>query len=380
LGDNAAIARKASKQEDVGMTTFNHISGLPRLRPFGITLVTFGLLALATSLEAAGSMTLSEAGSTLFYPLFQLWIPDYARVAPGISLTAAPTGSGAGVDAVISGIARIGASDAYMSDEQIRKNRGILNIAVAISAQTVNYNVPGLNNANLKLDGPTLAGIYMGKVTMWDAPAITALNPGTQLPHQPIVPIRRADASGDTFIFTQFLDFSTETWSYKIGYGTSVAWPDVAGEKTADSNDGMVQALVSTPHSVGYIGISFGDAIAKAGLGTALLKNQSGKFLLATAETITKGASELDPRTPPDQRLTLVFAPGDLSYPLVNYEYMVVAAKQPDPETAAAVRRFLLWAISSEGGNSPKYLDSVGFIPLPNFIRALSENQINLIR
>jgi phosphate transport system substrate-binding protein len=338
------------------------------------------LTAAMPRAQAAGNITLSETGSTLLYPLFQLWIPDYARVAPNVTITAAATGSGKGIEAAISGEARIGASDAYMSDEQVQKNRGILNIAVAISAQTVNYNVPGLNETGLKLDGPTLAGIYSGKITMWDAPAIVAMNPGTQMPHQTIVPIRRAEASGDTFIFTQFLDFSTQTWEYRIGYGTSVAWPEVAGEKTATGNDGMVQALAATPYSVGYVGVSFRDAIAKAGLGTVPLKNQSGKFVLPTAETVSKGASELDARTPPDQRLTLVFAPGERSYPLVNYEYLMVAARQDDPEVAAALRGFLGWAVSVEGGNAAKYLDAVGFIPLPTFIRALTENQIELIK
>jgi phosphate transport system substrate-binding protein len=141
----------------------------------------------------------------------------------------------------------------------------------------------------------------------------------------------------------------------------------------------MVKTLAATPYSVGYIGISFREAIAKAGLGTAMLKNQNGKFVLPTAETITAGASVLDPRTPPDQRLRLVFATGDDSYPLINYEYVVVSIRRSNPETAAALRKFLLWAISLQGGNAPKYLDEVGFIPLPDFIRGLSEHQINLI-
>jgi phosphate transport system substrate-binding protein len=267
-----------------------------------------------------------------------------------------------------------------MSDEEAEQNPEIKNIPVAISAQTVNYNLLGLNGAGLKLDGPTLAGIYAGRITAWDAAPIEAMNPGVNLPHQSIVPIRRADAAGDTFIYTQFLDFSTQSWADQIGYGTTVAWPAVAGELTATGNDGMVKTAAATPDSVAYIGVSFRGAIAKAGLGTAMLKNQNGKFLLPTTETITVGASVLDPRTPPDQRLSLVFATGDDSYPLINYEYAVVSIRQPTVETAAALRKFLLWAISLTGGNAPKYLDAVGFIPLPDFIRALSQNQINLIK
>jgi phosphate transport system substrate-binding protein len=351
-----------------------------RRGPLWVALISFFLTALPAALLQAASVALPETGSTLLYPLFMLWIPDYAKVAPDITLTAAATGSGAGINAAISGDARIGASDAYMSDEQMQQNRGIINIPLAISAQTVNYNIPGLNRAELKLSGKVLAGIYSGKITTWDAPEIAGMNAGVQLPHQTIVPIRREDASGDTFIFTQFLDFSTQTWEDKIGYGINVKWPIVAAERTATGNEGVVQALASTPYSVGYVGVSFKEAIAKAGIGTALLENQGGKFLLPTSETVSAAASELDPRTPPDERLTLVFAPGGDSYPLINYEYAVVSTRQPDPQTAAALRRFLLWSISLEGGNASKYLDTVGFIPLPDFIRALSQKQIALIK
>jgi phosphate transport system substrate-binding protein len=327
----------------------------------------------------AASVTLNETGSTLLYPVFKEWISDYTRVAPNVSITASATGSGTGIAAAISGDKQIGTSDAYMSDEQTEHNRDVLNIPLAISAQTVNYNVPGLNDAMLKLDGQILAGIYAGRIREWDDQRIAAINPGLRLPPEPIIPIRREDASGDTFIFTQFLDFSMPNWEDQIGYGTSVAWPAVAGERTASSNTEMVKILATTPYSVGYVGISFRDAVAAAKLGTVRLKNQSGKFVLPTAVTVSAGASVLDPRTPPDERLSLVFAPGDNSYPLINYEYAIVSKRQADPDKAAALRQFLLWAVSLEGGNAPKYLDAVGFIPLPDFIRALSENQINSI-
>jgi phosphate transport system substrate-binding protein len=342
--------------------------------------VVLALGALAAPPLSAASITLNEAGSTLLYPLFTQWLPDFAKIAPDVGITAAPTGSGAGIAAAISGKAQIGASDAYMSDEQFEQNPGIVNIPVAISAQTVNYNVPGLSDAGLRLDGPTLAGIYTGKITMWDAPEIAALNPGVKLPHQAVVPIRRSDTSGDTFIFSQFLDFSTQTWEDTIGYGTSINWPAVPAERAAAGNDGMVKATASTPYSIAYIGISFHGAIVNAGLGTVKLKNENGKFLLPTADAINAAASSLDQRTPPDERLTLVFAPGDDSYPLINYEYLVVQTRQSNPQIAASLRRFLLWAVSLQGGNASKYLDSVGFIPLPDFIRGLSEAQIAQIK
>ena len=338
------------------------------------------ILALAALPTYAAGITLDESGSTLLLPLFQAWITGYKSVKPEVVITAAGTGSTAGTKAAIAGSVRIGASDAYLSDEVAAQHPQILDIPLAISAQTINYNLSGLNQAHIKIDGPTLAAIYTGAITEWDDPAIKAMNPGAALPHHTIIPVRRADGSGDTFIFTQFLDFSTQSWENNPGYGTDITWPAVAAEKTAVGNDGVVKTLAETADAIGYVGISYTDQIAKAGLGTAMVKNQAGRFLLPTPDTIADAAAQLDPRTPPYQRISLIFAPGDTSYPLINYEYAVVSKAQPDAATAHALRSFLRWAISATGGNSAKYLAPVGFIPLPDFIRGLSQAQIAEIK
>jgi phosphate transport system substrate-binding protein len=351
----------------------------PRLRLSVVFVLTCCLLTLTTRALAA-PVQLTVSGSTLLYPLVKLWVPDYVASNPNVAFTTQATGSGAGIEAAISGTAQIGLSDAYMSDEQAEQHRQIVNIPLAISAQTVNYNVPDVKDSTLKLDGPTLAGIYSGAIREWDSEPIKALNSNVTLPHHLIIPIRRADASGDTFIFTQFLTFSSPSWEDKIGYSITAAWPSVPGEMSATGNEGMVQTTAGTPYSIAYIGVSFAGEIAKAGLGTAMIGNQSGKFLLPTADTVNAAASELDRRTPADERLSLVFAPGDDSYPLINYEYAVVSTRQPDKEVAKAIRDFLLWANSPLGGNTSKYLDAVHFIPLPDFIRALNEKQIRRIQ
>jgi phosphate transport system substrate-binding protein len=345
------------------------------------------LLALCVSAAppASADIALTETGSTLLYPLFERWVPAYTETKPEAKIAIAATNSGEGIKSAIAGTVNIGASDAYMSDEEAEHNRQIISVPLAISAQTVNINLPGLDGpgldgTKLKLDGPILAGIYSGRIRQWDDARIAALNPGVRLPHHEIVPVRRDDPSGDTFVFTQFLDFTTRRWEDTIGYGTTIRWPAVPGELGATGNDGMVKTIAATPYSIGYVGISFSRDTASAGLGTALLKNQSGKFVLPTTESVTAAASALDPRTPPDERLSLVDAPGDTSYPLVNYEYAVVSINQPDAGTAAAIRRFLLWSIAVDGGNAAKYIDAVGFIPLPDFIRAMSEKQIGRIR
>jgi phosphate transport system substrate-binding protein len=346
---------------------------------------TLGIATVATIAMLAGTpgfaqeTTLSETGSTLMYPVFTTWVAQYAKTHPGVHINLGATGSEAGIQQVIAGKVNIGASDAYMSDADIRQNPQIINVPLAIAAQTINYNVPGLNAIHLKLDGPTLAGIYSGAVRSWDAPQIAVLNPGVALPHHAIVPIRRAEGSGDTFVFTQFLTFSTPSWESDIGYGTTISWPSVPGSTTAVGNAGMVKAIQSTDYSIGYVGVSYSDSIAQAKIGTAALKNGAGEFVLPTKDTIMAGAASLGARTPPDERLTLVFAPASGSYPLVNYEYAVVSIKQPDPATAAAIRRFLLWAIVPSEDNEA-WLAAAHFIPLPPHTWELSQEQIQSIK
>jgi phosphate transport system substrate-binding protein len=343
-------------------------------------LATMLLPALSALPARAAALTLNESGSTLFYPLFRIWTAEYAKSSPSVRVTARGTGSEAGVKDAIAGSVQIGASDAFMSDEQIKANPDILNIPLAIGAATVNYNLPGLNKSNIRLDGPTIAGIYAGTIRDWDAKQITALNVGVSLPHHAIVPIRRRDGSGSTFLFTQYLAFSTPAWEQGPNYGTTIAWPDVPGAIAAAGNPGMVQATKSTLYSISYIGSSLFDQIAKAGIGTASIGNQAGKFLLPTTETVRAGAAALDSRTPSDERLSLVYAPGDNSYPLIGYEYAIVSKKQPNPQVASAIREFLTWSIDSSRGSSPRNMNAVRFIPLPEYIRSLTILQIEKIQ
>jgi phosphate transport system substrate-binding protein len=341
--------------------------------------LALGLFALPSASAGAGEVTLTETGSTLAYPLFTVWASEYVKTHGGVRITSGSTGSGAGIAQAVSGAVQIGLSDAYMSDAQAVQNPRIISVPMAISALTVNYNLPGLNAANLKLDGPTLAGVYAGRIRMWDDRAIAALNPGASLPHHLIVPIRRADGSGDTFVFTQYLTFTTLSWENGVGFGTSPAWPAMPGRLQAVGNGGVLSAIQRIPYSIGYLGVSFHAGIAKAGLGTALLKSYSGQFLLPTPQTIEAGAASLSPRTPADERLTLVNAPGANAYPLINYEYAVVSTRQTNPATADALRKFLLWAIAPDETNE-KYLEHEHFIALPAHIWVKSYDQIEKIR
>jgi phosphate transport system substrate-binding protein len=206
-----------------------------------------GALALALAVGATVGVVSSQAeiniletGSSLVYPLFNLWVPVYQKIDPNARITTQSTGSGTGISQSVEGIAQIGASDAYMSDALMKQHPEMLNIPLCISSQMVNYNLPGLNEKHIKLSGPVLAGIYQGKITKWNDSQIAALNPGVSLPDHAIIPIHRSDGSGDTFIFTQFLAFSTPEWANSLSYGTTISWPAVSGELGAVGNPGAI--------------------------------------------------------------------------------------------------------------------------------------------
>ena len=341
-----------------------------------------GVALFSVAAVCSAAQNVAETGSTLIYPVFQAWAGAYAKIEPAVLITAGSTGSESGISQTIARQVQIGMSDAYMSDTQVKANPNILNIPLAISAQLVVANLPELSGSTLKLSGPVLAGIYSGSIREWDAAPIAALNAGAHLPHHTIVPVHRADGSGETFVFTQFLSFSTPevngvsapgSWENVVYYGTTVNWPLVVGSLTASSNQDMAQKLAGTPYAVGYVGQAEAN---KLGLKGALLQNEAGNFVSATQASITAAAAWLTPRTPPDERLTLVFAPGANSYPLINYEYVIVSEKQQNTQVAAAISDFLLWCISPQAGSAASFLDPVYFIALPPSIRARSEVQI----
>jgi phosphate transport system substrate-binding protein len=367
------------REEDDLIDTGSHRWQPTRRRVLGAALGCAALIYSGLA-PAADVPPLLETGSTLLYPLFNLWVPDYTKAHAGLQITTQGTGSGTGISEAISGIAQIGASDAYMSDAQMRKSEGILNVPLAISSQMINYNLPGLNDKHLKLSGPVLADIYGGKVTMWDDPALKTLNPGVDLPHQTIIPVHRTDGSGDTFIFSQYLAFSTPSWGSSVAYGTTISWPAVQGGIGAEGNPGMVNALKGNPYSIAYIGISFKNATTAASLGEAMLQNKAGKFVLATPQTVSAAVAATSNKTQADERVSLIFAEGDDSYPIINYEYAIVKAQQPSPEMAEAVRSFLEWTIKPDGGNAAHYMDAVGFVPLPQAIAKLSAAQLATIK
>jgi len=330
----------------------------------------------ASGVEKPPTATLTETGSTLLYPLWNLWVPGYNTTYPQVTIQTAGTGSGTGITDATNGTADIGASDAYLAPSAVSASPTLLNIPLAISAQLVTYNIPGVT-AHLKLTGKVLSQIYQGTVKTWNDPAITALNSGVTLPSTPIVTLHRSDSSGDTFLFTTFLSKTDASgWGAKIGYNTTVQWPAAPGALGETGNSGMVSGCKATPGCIAYVGISYQTQALQAGLGYAQLANAKGHYELPTPATINAEAQSFVAKTPPNGTISLIYGPAATGYPIINYEYAIVNSVQQSSSTAKAIRSVLEWAVSSKNGNSSTYLSQVSFQPLPSKVAAQSVKQI----
>jgi phosphate transport system substrate-binding protein len=318
--------------------------------------------------------TINESGSSLVLPFLQRMVDPVKGQYSNLTLAPTGGGSGKGISDAIAGAVQVGGSDAYLPDAQAKQHPELLNVPIAISAQAINYNVPGVNN--LKLDGDTVAKIYEGHITKWNDPAIAALNSGANLPDTGIVPVRRVEASGDTFIFTSLLNATNPEWSNGPAFGTTVTWPAVPTEITATGNPGMVQVCKGTPGCIAYIGVSVEKTATDQGLGEAMIKNRAGNFLTPTAATITAAANQGATKLPDDLRAPLIYLDGAQSYPIVNFEYMIVSSKQTDADTAIGLRDFLAYAVDPAQGSAATNLSAVNFVALPSSVAPKVKNAI----
>ncbi len=334
--------------------------------------------AVAPTGNPSAAVTLNEAGSTLIYPYLQVLAPQVHVAYSNITLDPGPGGSGLGISEATAKLVQMGGSDAYLSDAQAAANPSLLNIPIAISAQAVDYNVPGMP-ANLKITGNILAQMYEGKITEWNDPQLAAINPGVTLPAVKVIPVRRVDSSGDTFIFTSLLTKTNSDWANGPAFGTTVTWPSVSTEITANGNPGMIQVCKANPGCIAYIGVSVENTAIQQGLQEALLQNKAGAYLVPDLATITAAVNASAGNTPANLRQSLIYSSGANSYPIINFEYLMVQQQQPDAATAQAIRTFLYWAISPTGGATGSNLSAVDFVALPASVIPKVEAAINKI-
>lgn len=323
-------------------------------------------------------VTLQEAGSSTMYPYLQVLTSPLTQRYPNITLSAAAGGSGAGQSEALAGTIDVGASDVYLSPAQFQSTPGILNVPISVSSLVIEFNVKGVSSLNLT--GSVLANIYQGKITNWKDPAIAALNPGVALPDQAIVPIRRLDSSGDTFDLTEFLSAGSSVWANGPADGLTVTWPAVSGELAESGDPGMISGMSKTPGSIGYLGISYAPQGLQSGLGQAAVRNRAGKFVKSDQTSVQSAVAHGAGTLPANLVGSLIDEPGDGSYPIVTYDYLIVQSRQTDAGKALAIRTFLDWAISSTGGAGQADLYAVGFQPLPSTALPRVNAAINQIK
>jgi phosphate transport system substrate-binding protein len=345
-------------------------SGSPSSSPSSAAKMQGAALPTAPS---SSPEALTETGSTLLFPLFGTWSTAYQKLYKQVTITTGGTGSGTGITDASTGTVNVGASDAYLSSADMAKYPGLLNIALAISAQQINYNVPGVKN--LKLNGTLLAQIYSGKITNWNDPAIKALNPGAPLPNLKIITLHRADSSGDTFLFTSYLNAQDPSAWSSSNVNTTVSWPSAPGALAETGNSGMVSGCAANKGCIAYIGISYLQKTQAAGLESAELKNGSGSYVAPTPASIVAAAAAFTAKTPSNETISMINGPAASGYPIVNYEYAIVKTSQSNGAQAEDIRAFLHWIVHT-GQSAATYLDAVDFQPLPSSVVAKSDAQI----
>lgn len=316
--------------------------------------------------QGAFAVALNGAGASFPYPIYSKWMGLYQR-EKGVKVNYAPIGSGGGIRQFTAGVTDFGGTDAFMSTADIQKvPAGVIHVPTVMGAVALAHNA---NIRDLKLDGPTLAKIYLGDITKWNAPEIAALNPGTNLPDENILVVHRSDSSGTTSIFTNYLSKVSTAWASRVGAGSSVSWPKGVGGK---GNPGVAGAVKNNRNSIGYMETSYATS---NNLQTVKMKNRSGYFVEPTSGGVTAAAAGALSRMPSDYRAEINNQPGRDSYPIAGFTWILLR-KTGNGEKAAVLKDFLNWCLT-EG---QKYADELGYAPLPNSLvnRVLAEvNSIN---
>ncbi len=310
-------------------------------------------------------VTITEAGSSLLYPLFNVWAGNYTNA----SFQPAAGGSGLGISQAISGTVNLGGSDAYLSSSDANAYPYVANIPILLSYQYISYNIPNLNNVSLNLSADIIVGIYNGSISKWNNPAIQNANPGVSLPDKAIVPIHRSDGSGDTFMFSSYLSKANSWWNSTVGASTSPSWPTgVTNAATGNGNTGVIATEKSTPYSIAYVAATYSSTISSDGFGIAHLLNKAGNYVAANITNVKQAAAQYLPDIPPSGTIALQYAPGATSYPIADMEYVIVKLNQTDQSMANALQNLLKWMVSSNGGSQSKYLDQFNLAPLPDSV------------
>ncbi len=295
---------------------------------------------------------INGAGSTFDYPVFTKWFDAFSKLDPSARFNYQSIGSGGGQRQLLEQTVEFGASDAPMPPEMMAKAPGkILQVPVVAGGVAIIYNLPGV--PKLKLDGPTIAGIYLGTITKWNDRRIAAQNAGTKLPNQSILPIHRTEGSGTSFIFTDYLSTISPDWKSRVGKGLSVKWPVGLGSKGSEGVAGQVRQM---PGAIGYVELAYAD---ETKIAYADIKNAAGDYVAPTPDSVSAGLATA--KIPEDFRFSMVNAPGPKAYPIAGASWILFYQQQKNPTEGKQLVAFLKWAITEGQKLSP----SLDYAPLP---------------
>ncbi len=307
---------------------------------------------------APGSIQLTGAGATFPFPLYSRWFYEYAFVDPSVRFNYQSIGSGGGIRQITAKTVDFGASDAILNDEQKAAAPGLEMFPTVAGAIVVAYNVKDADGndipGGLKLTPDVIADIFLGKITQWDDSRLATLNPDVKLPSQEIVVAHRSDGSGTTFLFTSYLSQISEEWKAQVGAGTSVEWPVGLGGK---GNEGVAGVVREQPGALGYIELAYAE---QNKISYAFVQNQAGKFIEPSLESTTAASNAFVAEMPEDMGQLLVNAPGDDSYPIAGYTFLLIYQDMPDCAKARKLAEFVQWALTA----GDQYVTELLYAPL----------------
>ena len=323
------------------------------------SLAAGGLLAGMSTVVGAQEVT--GAGASFPAPVYAKWADAYNK-ATGVRVNYQSVGSGAGMRQIRGKTVDFGASDAPLSDADLAKD-GLIQFPTVIGGVVPVVNIKGMPPGQMKLTGALLGDIYLGKITKWNDPAIAALNPGVQLPDAAIAVVRRADGSGTSFLFTNYLSKTNPDWKAKVGEGTAVNWPTGAGGKGNEGVSAFVQRL---PNSIGYVEYAYAK---QNKMSYVQVRNQAGNFVAPSDTSFKAAAASAEWSKSFNQVLT--DQPGKDSWPITGATFIMMHTKQDKPQQAAAALKFFDWAYT----NGDKMADELGYVPMPDAVESIIRTQ-----
>jgi phosphate transport system substrate-binding protein len=332
------------------------------------------VLMLAVIVLADSALSINGAGATFPYPMYSKWFDEYHKKNANLQINYQSIGSGGGIKQVTEGTVDFGATDGPMNDEQLKAysdkhGSGILHFPTVMGAVVPTYNIPGVS-AELNFTPEALAGIFLGKVTKWNDPLIAAANKGVKLPAEDIVVVHRAEASGTTYVWTDYLSKISPEWQKSVGTGAAPKWPVGLGGK---GNEGVTGTIKNTPNSIGYVELIYAEA-NKIPYGS--VRNSSGVFVKPSLAAVSAAAAAAAKDMPDDFRVSITNAPGKTAYPISSFTWLLIPQKFSDTSKRDALKGFLKWALA-DGQN---YAESLSYAKLPKEVVAKELKAIDKIQ